>query len=179
MFDGPWEAEFIPNEDHVIRQVHHRDLVKKPKDRRFPNEAHFALHYGEDGLSVNWSKYCDENHCFVLIGLSHKINTDGAYKIPADYKGFKFNVGRLREVDGIDDVVHDPKFYGPPPQIGLPNNRAHTLVHYQDDEEIRLKLSDFVRDNYDEMLCNRNLEIIESEIMKLKSRIQDLQITGE
>jgi hypothetical protein len=170
MFEGPWQTEDIPDIDDVYRQVHFGDLVKKPKNRRFPNEAHFSP--DPDGLSVNWSKYCDVNRVFIVIGLTHKADRKN-YKSPADYKLFKFNVGLLRSIDGINDVLHDPQFFGNPPSVGNPNNRAHSLIKYADDEELRLKLSDHVRDNYDDMFCDRDLGLIEPDVAALKKRIEE------
>jgi hypothetical protein len=167
MTDGPWEQELIPDESNVLRQVHFSHLTSSTKKKRFPNETHFTP--GGDGLSVNWDRYCDTLLAYIIIGLTHKSNRQ--YKNPVDFKVFKMHVQILRKIDGIEDVIHDPKFYGNPSVIGNPNNRSHSLIKYPNDEELRLKLSDLIRDNYDESICKCDASLIEKEVGELRERI--------
>jgi hypothetical protein len=141
--EGVQEKEYIPNEDHVFRNIRYSSWSKKPNKRR-PIEADFILDDGEDGLSVNWDKYCDLEKCFILIGL---IRTQRGFLPIGDWKVIRFNVGALRGIalsdeKKVEDVVYDPK----------PKNNSHSLVLYENDEEIRVKLCEIVERDYDKMV---------------------------
>jgi len=166
--DSPWEKEEILETENVFRQIHF-SVFPKGEKKRFPKESHFTSE--PDGLSVNWEKHCGLNESFIIIGLSYKPNTT-VYKNPADYKAFKFNVAVLKKIEGINDVIHDPMYYGNPAPLGKPNNRGHALVKYPNDEEIRVNLCDLVGNNYDKINCKPDIKLIEQEIIKLRDRLE-------
>lgn len=164
----PYSIEIIPDEDYVFRQIHKEQFKKK--DSRFPSERHFSLNEGEKGLSVNWERYCSVERNWILIGLSYRHNST-SYKDPALFHVFRINVGVLRVVQGVEDVIHDP-VYNEPPLLGKPNNRSHSLIKYSNDEEYRLKLSDLadmVGNNYDKMICTPDWQFIENELGRLRT----------
>ena len=164
-----WEKEAIPDEDFVYRQCHFRDL-SKGKGVRFPNEAHFKP--DPDGLSVNWDKKIKLDEVFIIIGNSHKANAQ--FKNHRDFQVFKFQVGILKSIPGIEAVVHDPTFYENPSPIGFPNNPAHTLVKYPDDEEIRVNLSDYAREHYEDTFCSFDVNSLNKTIEELRERLPDV-----
>lgn len=125
--------EFIPDEDYVLRNVHFAQY-KRWNAKRIPTESDFTLRPNEDGLSVNWEKYCSLNSAFLLLGVQKDKNDN--FRNPSDFKILRLNVGQIRRLVSDDsvDVKHNP----------LAINHAHSLVCYEDEEEIRLKLCDLV-----------------------------------
>jgi hypothetical protein len=163
-----WAKEIIGNEDFVYRQCHFSEVIKK-SGLRFPNEAHFKP--DEDGLSVNWNRKIDLPQNYILIGISRKVN--GQFKNHTDFRIFQYPVRMLKSIEGIEAVEHDPQFHGNPSPVGKPNNPAHSLVKYEDEEHIRMNLSDYSRDNNNEALCVFNVNSLNVVIEDLRSRLND------
>lgn len=171
------QAEFttpllIPDEDAVYRQAFIGHLVKLPanKNIRYPSESHFKP--DPDGLSVHWCRYIGLNGVYHILGLSYRKGTT-QYK---DYKAFRvftLPVEYLRLLEGIQEVTHSPVFNGDPAKIGFPNNYAHTSVIYPDDEEIRMKLSDYCMFYYDNSYRPADFALLDTEINKLRERLDN------
>lgn len=163
---------YIPNEDLVYRQAHITRLSKFPNDKkkRFPDESHFKP--DPDGLSVNWNGQCTVKGIYEVIGISFKHETS-IYKNYREFRLFGLPVGFVRSVEGINDVVHSPVFNGNPAAIGSPNNYAHASILYPDDEEIRVKLSDFCRENYDQIYCTIDFDLLDPIINELRERLDN------
>ena len=166
----PYTIELIPNESSVLRQVVVSQTYKE-LGRRIPNETHFKP--DPDGLSVHWDKYISVEDVYHLISISHNYKTPPSFKDYTSFLVFRFGVSGLREIDGISDVIHDPVYKGNPAPVGQPNNRAHALVKYEDDEEIRVLLCDWVRDNYNECFCEMDIKTLRNEIEALRERLDD------
>lgn len=149
----PWKIEIIPDIDFVLRQVPVTQTA--PSGRRVPNEAAFKLRPRENGLSVNWEKYLDVKGNYILLGLT--FNNKNTFNEYTSFKIFRLEVGYIRSISGVTDVLHDPVFRGEPTLVGQPNNRAHSLIICDDDEEIRMKLSDYCRENFDISDCKFNI----------------------
>ena len=164
-----WEREPIPDEDNIYRHCHHTNVIKE-KPLRFPNEAHFKP--DPDGLSVNWDRKITIPQIFILIGLS--FNRNDWFIDHKQFQLFRFPVSFLRSVSGIESVEHDPVFHGNPSPIGKPNNPAHALVKYPDDEEIRMTLSDYARVNSSESYSPFAVNSLNAEIEELRSRLPDV-----
>ncbi len=146
-------VEDIPNEDYVFRNIHCAQH-KKWKAKRTPNESDFSLRPGEDGLSVNWDKYCSLAHAFILVGIQKDRNLQ--FRNPAEFKIIKLNIGEVRNLSTLGmevDVRHDP----------LQDNKAHSLICYEDAEEIRLKLCDLVS-NTEQPLLTIDFELINNQL---------------
>jgi hypothetical protein len=166
---SPWEKEEIPDIDFVLRQV--PVINTGPSGRRVPNETAFKLRPGENGLSVNWEKYLDIKHNYILLGITfNKINTFIDYTA---FKIFRLEVGYIRSISGVTDVLHDPVFRGDPSPVGQPNNQAHSLIICNDDEEVRIKLADYCRQNFDISDCKFNISSLRTEIEKLRQRLNE------
>lgn len=155
------EIEQIPNNDNVFRQVPVMHLTKISKKKRIPNEANFKP--DPDGLSVNWEKYCSSNRCYQLLGLTH--NRKGEFINITSFKLIKLNVGDIRDINGINDIIHDPTPYR---GVGKPQNDGHALIKYNDDAEIRLKLADYASDK---LVEKPDFAQLENEIAQLKKRL--------
>lgn len=166
-----WAKEPIPGEDHVYRHCHF-SAVTREKKLRFPNEAHFKP--DPDGLSVNWDKRIAIKQIYILLGLSYKNQETDIFKDHKQFQVFKYPVDVLRGIPGIESVEHDPIYFGNPSPMGKPNNPAHALVKYPDDEEIRLVLSDYARENNAESYCPFDVNSLNAEIEELKSRLPDV-----
>lgn len=165
-----WEKETIPYEGIVYRQIFVAG-IPKINGKRVPNEAHFIP--DPDGLSVHWSKYITIEQIYYIIALS--FNKKGDYINYTSFKIYQFPISFLRDLEGIIDIKHDPVINGNPAPIGHPNNRAHTLVIYPNDEEIRLNIADFVRDYYDNSYCDFDIRYLENEIKVLRERLNDTE----
>ena len=162
----------IANEDAVFRQAHTSQLgvMKEDKNKRFPKPSHFKP--DPDGLSVHWDRFIDVEGVFTIIGLSYRTGTT-EYKDPKMFCVFSFPVGFVRAVEGVEDVIHTPFFNGDPASVGCPNNYSHSSILYPDDEEIRLKLSDYCRSNYEGCICTANFEMLEKAIAELRERLDE------
>lgn len=169
---SPWEALPIGIEDYIYRQAHVQILLKLPanKQRRYPNETHFVPDL--DGLSVYWKNQIELKNVFITIGLSYKYNTN-EYKDHTLFKVFEFPVAFIKTIEGISKVLHAPAFNGNPAPIGSPNIFSHSLVVYENDPEIRMKLSDYCRDNNDSSFCDFNVHSIDEEVKELRDRLND------
>ena len=171
--NDPWAVEFIPNENFVYRQSIPRDWIREEgTKRRWPNEASFVLKENELGLSVNWDKYISIKDNFLIIGLTQ--NTPGRFINPTAFKIFKFPVAFLRSIEEIKDVIHNPSYHGNPSPIGQPNNRAHSLVEYSDDDGfVRMNLSDYCNSNYIDCYCEFDVNSINEELEELRNRLNE------
>lgn len=169
---SPWQPLLIGNEDFVYRQVHVQALLKLPasKKRRYPNETHFVP--DPDGLSVYWKKQIELKNVFITIGLSYKFNTN-EFKDHTLFKVFEFPVAFIKTIEGISQVLHAPVFNGDPAPVGYPNIFSHSLVAYENDPEIRLKLSDYCRDNNNSSFCDFDVHSIDNEVGKLRDKLND------
>ena len=166
--ENTWQVEKIPGEDIVYRQVHILAAPKK-EGRRIPNEANFSP--DGDGLSVHWNKYITIEGIYQILGLSY--NAKNNYINFTQFKVYGFPINFVRSVSGINDVIHSPVINGNPAPVGHPNNRAHASVMYPDDEEIRLKLADYVLNNYQQSYCDVDVSGLSSEIQQLRERLNN------
>lgn len=160
----------IPNEDFVYRQVPLTELDKE--SARFPLPANFTIKYsrGEKELSVSWSAHTSVQQVFEVIGLS--ANMKGEFKDIKRYKVFSLPVHFLRDVEGIEKVVHSPVFNGNPAPIGSPNIYAHASIFFPESEqvEIRKKLSTYCQQNYGASYCEVDIASLEARVEALKAR---------
>ena len=160
-FDIPLD---ILDKNHVIRNVHENELDKI--DKKVPKASHFSFRNDEKDLSVNCEAIFSADKICKLIGLTHKKN--GEFKNIHDFKLFRFPVGFLRNLEGVNKVLHTPIFNGDPSPVGSPNNFSHSSIYLENDEEIRLKISDYCRKNLTESLCVIDYEHLSKEIIKLR-----------
>lgn len=162
----------IPNEDEVYRQVPLTELDNE--EGRFPKPNHFTIKYdrGEKELSVNWSMHTSIEHAYCVIGLTNDFK--GEYKDPKRYKLFSLPVAFLRNIKGIQKVMHSPVFNGNPAKIGRPNNFAHASIYFpkEEQEEIRRKLSTYCNQNYNDSFKQVDYNIVCPIIEQLKERKQ-------
>lgn len=168
------EAEFLTplsilSENGVYRQAHLNQMDKNASpNRKFPKPAHFSP--DPDGLSVHWDRFIQPHGVYHVIGLSYRFGKT-EYKNPRDFRLFHFPVGWLRQLEGLVDVVHSPVFHGNPAPVGSPNNYAHASLIYPDDEEIRLKLSNYCQSNFDGCYRPVDFELLDSELNELRARL--------
>lgn len=110
--DVIWEVEDIPNESTVFMRAHRSHFIKESGELR-PGV------FRDQGaaMSVDWDKYATPEA------------TGERAKVPADNAVLALNVGAIREIDTLR-VIHEP----------LAVNRAHSGVHGEKTEEVRVKL---------------------------------------
>ncbi|MEX0966750.1 MAG: hypothetical protein WD077_05895 [Bacteroidia bacterium] len=167
--ENPFEVKEIHEEHNVFRQVHFSDLVG-PKKKRFPSEAHFAP--DPDGLSVYWGQMINAMGVLITIGLSFK--KDDTFKNPTEFKVLEFTVSYLRSIEGVLDLIHTPQFNGNPAAVGSPNIPSHASVRYGiEDLEVRVNLSDYCRENREEVFCSINANSVLEEVEQLRLRLND------
>lgn len=171
MFSLMYPVEFIPDESYVFRQTVPRERTGN-KNRRFPNESHFELREGETGLSVNWDKYMDVEKNYLLLSLT-KSPKSGNFLDHSMFKIFKYPVRLFRSISKINSVKHVPIFNGDPSEVGLPNNRAHSEVCYENDIEICVKLSDYCNTSFDDSCCDFDVNSINDKVVELRNMLND------
>lgn len=119
-----WEKEIINDESQVYSRVHKDFISNKdnlPKSTAFSNTPKDG-----DNLSCDWNKHTTAEASRLLIGK--QIKKDGTFKDPNLFSIWEMNVGKLRfEVIPNQNVEHDP-IYNNPEKLGLPNNRAHSII---------------------------------------------------
>jgi hypothetical protein len=157
----------IPDETEVLRHVHLNELDKESK--RFPKASHFKLREGEPDLSVNWGELTSIEEAYYILGITY--NLKGKYKDIKQFKLFKFPVVFLRNIPGLEKVIHSPVFNGNPAPIGKPNNYAHASVFYPDDEEIRIKLSNYCNEAHVGSYCPVDYFHLEEVVADLKEKL--------
>ncbi len=160
----------IPDENIVFRQASSGYLIHPPgnKQCRYPNESHFMP--DEDGLSVSWNQHITVEGLYHLIGLTYKTKKT-EYKNPKEFKVFSFPVAFLRQLDGLQ-VNHTPWLRGNPAPVGDPNNYAHASIRFSDeDQEIRVKLSDYCREYNEQSLQNVNFDDVLTELEVLRAQL--------
>lgn len=167
-----YKVEPIPDESYVFRQTVPRDRTGNNKKRKFPNESHFELREGEEGLSVNWSEYMDVEKNYLLLSLTKNPNS-GKFLDHSIFKIFKYPVSLFRSISKIDSVKHVPVFNGDPSDVGLPNNQAHSEVYYKNDIEIFVKLSDYCNVYFDDSYCNFDVSSINDKVAELREMLND------
>jgi len=108
---------------------------------------------------------------FMWLGLTYNKD-QSAYLQPAAFKLFQYPVAVLRQMTGIQKIEHDPRCNGQPAPIGAPNNPAHASVYLDEpnDEEVRLKISEWVNEHYDASAISWDIEVLESELQALRDR---------
>jgi len=165
------KPEVIPNEDFVFRNIHVIQYKKWQPQGIRPNESDFSHRYingeREDGLSVNWEKYCSIETAFILLGLQKR--KDGvSYIDPKEFKLIKLNVGDIRELDILSDsdilVIHDP----------IEDNIGHSLICFDEyiEDQVRLKLCELVESYTNRIEYPTDFSIILKEIEKRKKQMK-------
>lgn len=171
----PWPIEEFTEECVLFRHCHYlkRERVSK-KERRHPNESSFIMRPGEDSLSFNWSKFAGPEKSLIIIGLS--FGSNGNYIQYKDYTIFGFSYSSLKTIEGIDKITHSPEFYGNPSDVGSPNNKAHSLVYFDNDDlRVRVNLSEYCKSNYDQSKRSVNFSSLEPELEELRKRLNDTE----
>lgn len=132
-----WENESIPDTDKVYCFIHSLSNVNsktgKPRAAAFHNTPKQG-----DNLSCDWEKYSTPHETRLRIGKQFKTGTT-EFKNPELFGVIEFKTGVLRMEDYRQKVEHNPIF-NHPEIIGTPNNRAHSIIIGEKDEEIRLKM---------------------------------------
>jgi len=171
-----WEKEEISEKDFLYRHCHYlkRERISK-KIKRHPNETSFILRDGEEALSFNWSKYADPERSYIVLGLTYSNSSENFIQYQ-DYTFFRYPYKHLSEIAGVSDISHDFLFIDNPSPVGKPNNRSHTAVSLDDDDlAIRVNLSDYVKDNYDECKCEVSLNDVQRVLTLLREKLNDTE----
>lgn len=138
MESGPWQSEYIPDEDSVFYRV----PVGHLKANRLPHPGVFKENKGS--MSVDWEKY------------SSAAQTRARPGKPERFAVLRLSAAAIRAINNLS-LVHEPTFE---PQANPPNiNRAHSGVYgvasplniteigYA--ERVRLELFDLVKNRWE------------------------------
>ena len=132
-----WENEPIPNTDKVYCFIHSIANVNpttgKPRAAAFHNTPKQG-----DNLSCDWEKYSTPHETKTRIGQQFKNGTT-EFKNSNLFGVVEFVTGILKTEEYNQQIQHDPIFNNPE-IVGTPNNRAHSIIIGEKDEEIRLKM---------------------------------------
>ncbi len=132
-----WEKELIPDSDKIYCFIHCQANVNpktgKPRAAAFHNTPKHG-----DNLSCDWEKYSTPEETRFRIGQQFKSGST-EFKNPNLYAVATFQVNILRTDEYAQEIEHDP-IYNTQEIIGIPNNRAHSIIIGKKDEETRLKM---------------------------------------
>jgi hypothetical protein len=113
----PWEKEDVPDDDLLYRRVHHEKLYRDGR----PRPAAFTDYKG--GMSTDWQKYSNPE----------QTRSRATNRPQNEFAVVEFTAGQARHLNQL--VEHDP----------LSDNRSHTNVVGEKDEEVRRLLSRLCR----------------------------------
>lgn len=167
-----WPTENVNDDDNLLRLVHIAKTCKVALEsgkRRIPNEASFALRPGEEGLSMNWSKYCCEKKSLHIKGITYSNRGTEFIDISQNLV-FKFPIYFLKD---YGDVRHTPIWISNPSPVGEPNNKSHCELFPHNDLKMRTNLSDYCRNEYHNSICEIEMKVIQEEINELRKRLND------
>lgn len=175
VLESPWPSEDFTQECILFRHCHYakRERLSK-KERRHPSPANFTLRPGEDALSFNWGRYADASRGHILVGLTYDKSDN--FINHKDYTFFQFPYSELSIIEGVVNVKHDPSFTGNPSEVGKPNNKAHSLVFLEsDDLGIRVNLSEYCNQNYEQSKCVVIHSEIDQSLDDLRARLNNTE----
>jgi hypothetical protein len=152
-------------EDFVYRIALTTDRDRKNK--AIPAIRNFSLNPNDNGnLSVDWDKLTTPEDSIARIGAQFKFNSS-EFKEFENRELYALNVEKVRSIEGINDVVHDPISESLP---GIPKNEAHSLICCSSNEELHpeifLKLRDTAKDN----LVVVNMDIVREKVEVLREK---------
>lgn len=131
-----WPKENISIESRLFCRVHYQK-VNKVNGAPAPSAFYNTPKTGPD-LSSDWDKYSNPQQSRALIGFEYKLGTT-VFKNPEDFFITEFLVENIYKLELNQIVEHSPKQIIPD-EIGNPNNRAHSsIIGDKNDEELRLK----------------------------------------
>ncbi len=104
-----WETEDVPDGDLLYRRVHQEKLYRDGR----PRPAAFTDYKG--GMSTDWQRY----------STPEQVRQRATGRPPREFAVVEFTAGQARHLNQV--VAHDP----------LPDNRSHTNVVGEKDEEVR------------------------------------------
>jgi hypothetical protein len=163
----PWETELIPDSDTIYRRIH---FTVRQRKRREPTESAFGLRPDEKYLSFNWGKYINVPETFISIGLNHNVKKN--WVNIRDFTLLHFNVGFIKTMPDVASVLHKPSYYGNPSPVGLPNNRSHAGVYFDDDDDSKFRstIAKWAQDNLSGCDCEFEHSNIDDELNELRER---------
>jgi hypothetical protein len=165
------KGDSLPTNDDVYRICITTDRDKKAEN--IPATKSFTLSTPDKDdnyrLSVDWAKKTTPEEVLIREGIRYKSNTQ-IYKNYLLREIFALNVGFLKSLSEIKDVIYDPtileKFVK-----GKPDNPAHSSVLFspenyeQYESEITLKIREHAKDKF----VNVDIETVKKEVEKLRA----------
>ena len=137
--DEKWPVEPIPDTDTLFCYVHSSSAIKKKKINLSPKAFRNTPFKGGTDLSSDWNKYSTAEETRERIGKQKKGN--GEFKKSTDYYVVSFLVSDILKTIPNQQVIHDPIQDEP----NQPDNRSHTQIFGDKDEEVRLKMVDMAK----------------------------------
>ena len=138
----------IPTNNFVWRIA--MSTFRDKKNKQIPAIRNFSLHPSDDfKLSVDWENYTSAEECMARVGASFK-NGSTEYKNFNEKEIYAINTTYLGTLEEVIKTEHEPIDFNPCKK-GIPNNPAHSLIHFnygiQDEAEVYSKLRDHAKNN--------------------------------
>ena len=155
-----WKKEPIDNNSALFRNVHFNDVSKSD---RMPAPAAFK----DCELSCNWNKYSTPQHTRELISKQYRLGTR-EFKDSNKYYVCSLSVSTINNLNISQIILHDPSQLFPR-VVGFPNNRSHSLVKGEKENNISEKSKVKIR----EILArNSKWEIFDESLWKIQRQIK-------
>lgn len=145
-------GDSLPDHDDVYRKA--PNDWKEKKDKFTPALRCFTLSEPDKqegyALSADWSARTTPEESIARIGASFKTGTQ-KFKEYKNWDLFALNIGFLKSLESIIDVIYDP-LVNKIPIKGTPNNISHSLVSFNKDDlekneaEVYLKIRNHAKD---------------------------------
>ena len=154
-------GEPLPYEDDVWRIALSTSRDKKNKQE--PGISNFSLNSSDFGkLSVEWASMSTPEESVARFGATYKSGTED-FKDYRTRELYALNVGFLRSLEPVEDVLYNPIMVRPVLK-GRPDNPAHSLViiksnFAQDEPELYKKMRDHAK--------GRKVEVNAEEVEQL------------
>ena len=152
----------LPSKDFVIRfvDISHRDK----KNKTIPASRCFTLSEDDKkndfGLSVEWQQKTTPEDILIRIGLEKIKDKNGneSYKNYLNRELYAMNVGFLKNLKEIVNVVYDPKL----------NNQAHSLALFIPEtfEQFEPEITEKIRNHAANFRVPVNMAIVKEKVEK-------------
>ncbi len=136
--NDPVEPQTIPSDTVLYRHIHLKMVSNK---KHVPSPTCFANkpQHTDDGLSVDWAQITAPELSLAILGRTYRKDTQ-ELKNPAEYGLYRIEGSYLSQLEIANRTRHDPVFHGDPPRQGWPNNPAHAVVIYAEEDELQMRV---------------------------------------
>lgn len=163
-----WEIEQISNESSLYFFVHFQN-IRYDNSNLNPSVKEAALtNTPSDGLnkSCDWCKHTTPLETRSLRGKEYRLGKQ-EFKNPNHFFIYSNNAADWRNLksQGLDQIVEHNPIKNNPEKIGEPNNRAHTIIiGNKDDEKLRVLISRSIKWEISPPLTKQEFDLYKKEL---------------